>query len=476
MTSCNITTFEQLFLTVHIKMKYISKTLFILFALLFSLQINAQDNVVEEIVWVVGDEAILKSEVEAFRREMLLQNTRIEGDPYCFIPEQIAVNKLYLDQSKLDSIEVDESNVNRMVEYYVNEYVASIGSIEKLEEYMGQSIKKIRDDLKKSVRENQLISGVQQKHFGDIVLAPSEISKYYQKIPQDSLPFIPTTVEMQIITMEPKIPLAEIDKVKARLRDFTEQINTGKNDFSTLALLYSEDPGSAIQGGELGFKGRGEFVQEFSNVAFSLNDPKKVSNIVETEYGYHIIQLIERRGDKANFRHILLKPNVPKKELDSALVRLDSIKIAIDDKKFTFEEAATYMSADKNTRNNKGIMVNPGNMGQGANAGTPRFALEELNPDISRVIGGLNVGDVSQPFIMTTSMGEQVAAIIKLTKRNEGHKANLNTDYQIIKSMAENNARQKLMDEWIKEKIKNTYVRIDPAWKGCDFKYKGWLK
>jgi len=458
-------------------MKYISKILTIIFALILTQQVFAQNNIIDEIVWVVGDEAILKSEVESFRREMLLQNTRIEGDPYCFIPEQIAVNKLFLDQSKLDSIEVDESNVNRMVDYYINDYIASIGSVEKLQEYMGKSLKNIRDDMKRSVRDNQLIEGVQKKHFGEIVLAPSEISKYYEKIPQDSLPFIPTTVELQIITMEPKIPLAEKDKVKAQLRNFTEQINSGQSDFSTLALLYSEDPGSAIQGGELGFKGRGEFVPEFSNAAFALNDSKKISNVVETEYGYHIIQLIERRGDKANFRHILLKPNVPKQELDSALVRLDSVKIGIDNKKITFEEAATFISADKNTRNNKGIMVNPGTSGRNSlNIGTPRFALEELNPDISRVIGTMNVGDLSEPFILTTSMGEKVAAIIKLTKRNDGHKANLNTDYQIIKSMAENSKRQKMMDEWIVSKIKNTYVRIDPAWKNCDFKYKGWLK
>ena len=263
-------------------MKYFSKILTIIFALILTQQVFAQNNIIDEIVWVVGDEAILKSEVESFRREMLLQNTRIEGDPYCFIPEQIAVNKLFLDQSKLDSIEVDEANVNRMVDLYVSEYISSIGSVEKLQEYMGKSLKNIRDDLKRSVRDNQLIEGVQRKHFGEIVLAPSEISKYYEKIPQDSLPFIPTTVEMQIITMEPKIPLPEIDKVKAQLRTFTEQINSGQSDFSTLALLYSEDQGSAIQGGELGFKGRGEFVPEFSNAAFALNDPKKVSNVVKS--------------------------------------------------------------------------------------------------------------------------------------------------------------------------------------------------
>ncbi|MEA5130008.1 MAG: peptidylprolyl isomerase [Proteiniphilum sp.] len=456
-------------------MKYSVKILFFFTALLFvpGLMI-AQNNIVDEIVWVVGDEAILKSEVEEYRKEILMQNQRIEGDPYCFIPEQLAIRKLFLDQAKLDSITVQESQVSRSLEYMMNEYIASVGSAERLEEYWGKSLTAIREDMRDQLREQQLIEGVQQKHFGHIQLSPSEIRKYYNSLPQDSLPFIPTTLEVQIITVEPEIPLAEIDKVKAQLRDYTEQITSGKNTLSTLALLHSEDPGTALRGGELGFMSRSTLTPEFANVAFALNDPKKVSNVVETEYGFHIIQLIERRNDMANFRHILLKPKAPKVSLDTALIRLDSIRTGIMDKKITFDDAATYLSADKDTRNNRGIMVN--NTPRSVNAGTPRFPLNELNQDIAKIAGEMAKGEVSQPFIMINDKGREVAAMIKITDRNEGHRANINNDYQTIKQMAENARQQKLVDEWLQDKIRKTYVRIDPEWQGCEYKYKDWLK
>ena len=452
----------------------VSAKILILFIVLVGFQpIFSQNNVVEEIVWVVGDEAIFKSEVEESRREMLLNNTRIEGDPYCFIPEQIAVNKLFLHQAKLDSIDIPEANVNRMAEYYVNETVERAGSVDKLEEYYGKKIRAIREDIRTQLLESELVKGVQNKLIGEITLAPSEIRKFFNSIPTDSLPFIPTAVEVQIITLEPNIPLKETDEVKARLRDFTNRINSGETEFSTLALLYSED-GSAVKGGELGFMGRAMLAPEFANVAFTLNDPAKVSNIVETEFGFHIIQLIERRGDQGNFRHILLKPKVPQEELDKAINRLDSIQEALVDDKITFEEAATFISADKDTRNNKGIMVN---MNQESDyAGTPRFEMNELNQDIARVVGEMKNEDISKPFIMRNAKDKQVAAIVKLSNRIEGHKANMNNDYQTIKMMAENKKRQEILDKWLKDKIKSTYVRIDEDWKKCDFKYEGWIK
>ena len=454
-------------------MKFTTK-IFILFLALIGFQhIFAQNNIIEEIVWVVGDEAIYKSEVEEARREMLLNKTRIDGDPYCFIPEQLAVNKLFLHQAKLDSIEVSDANVNRMAEYYVNESIERAGSAEKLEEYYGKTIRNVREDIRTQLRESELVKGVQNKLIGDIVLAPSEIRKFFKDIPQDSLPFIPTAVEVQIITLEPNIPLKEIDAVKAKLRDYTNRINSGESDFSTLALLYSED-GSAVKGGELGFMGRAMLAPEFANVAFTLNDPAKVSNIVETEFGYHIIQLIERRGDQGNFRHILLKPRVPQEELDRAVSRLDSIQKALVEDKISFEEAATYFSADKDTRNNKGIMVNTSH--ESNYAGTPRFEMNELNQDIARKVGEMKNGDISEPFIMRNAKDKQVAAIVRLTSRIEGHKANMNNDYQTIKMMAENKKRQELLDKWLKNKIRSTYVRIDEAWKNCDFRYEGWIR
>ena len=454
-------------------MKFSAKIFILFFALIGFQHIYSQNNIVDEIVWVVGDEAILKSEVEESRREMLLNNTRIDGDPYCFIPEQLAVNKLFLHQAKLDSIEISDANVNRMVDYYVNETIERAGSIEKLEEYYGKKIRVIREDMRSQLVESELIKGVQNKLIGDITLAPSEIRKFFQGIPQDSLPFIPTAVEVQIITIEPNIPLKEIDEVKARLRDYTNRINSGETEFSTLALLYSED-GASMKGGELGFMGRAMLAPEFANVAFTLNDPSKVSNIVETEFGYHIIQLVERRGDQGNFRHLLLKPKIPQEELDRSINKLDSIQKDLIEGVYTFDDAATFVSADKDTRNNKGIMVN---MSQESNyGGTPRFEMNELNQDIARQVGEMKPGEISKPFIMRNSKDKQVAAIVKLTTRIEGHKANMNNDYQAVKTMAENKKRQEMLDKWLKNKIKSTYVRIDENWKKCEFRYEGWVR
>lgn len=455
-------------------MKFLVKTLFFLLALIIVQGAFSQNNIIDEIVWVVGDEAILKSEVEEVRRDMLLRNTRMDNDPYCFIPEQLAVNKLMLDQAKIDSIEVSEANVNRVLEYHLSETIARVGSAQKLEEYYSKNINDIREGLRKQIREQNLIDGVKSKHFGKITLTPSEIRKYYANIPKDSLPFIPTTMEVQILTVDPHIPLKEIDEVKAKLRGYRDRINRKDAQFQTLALLYSEDKASATKGGELGFMGRAQLLPEFANVAFTLNDPKKVSNIVETEYGYHIIQLIERRGDRANFRHILLKPQVPQAELNKAEQRLDSIQQKINAGEFTFEDAATFVSSDKDTRNNKGIMVNQNP--ESRYVGTPRFEMSELNQDVANAVGELKIGEISKPFIMRTASGKEVAAIAKVTARIDGHKANLNTDYQEMRTLAENARREELMDEWLQEKIKNTYVRIDEAWKGCDFKYKGWIK
>ena len=285
----------------------------------------AQENVIDEIVWVVGDDAILRSDIETQRLYMLNEGQRFDGDPYCVIPEQLAIQKLYLNQAKIDSITANENQVIANVDQWMNMAVNQLGSREKLEEYMGKKYSQIKEERKETVREQQIVQQMQQKLIGEIKLTPSEVRKYFNELSQDSLPNIPTTVEVQIITMEPKIPFEETDAIKARLREFTEQVNEGKMEFSTLARLYSEDPGSSVRGGELGFMSKTQLLPEFANVAFNLKDPKRVSQIVQTEYGYHIIQLIEKRGDRINCRHILLKPKVSDKELTEATARMDSL-------------------------------------------------------------------------------------------------------------------------------------------------------
>ena len=434
----------------------------------------AQDNVIDEVVWVVGDEAILKSDVEEARMDALYNGRRFEGDPYCVIPEEIAVQKLFLHQAKLDSIEVSEAEIIQRVDMMTNMYIQQIGSKEKMEEYFNKTATQIRETLRENARDGLTVQKMQQKLVGDIKVTPAEVRRYFKDLPQDSIPYIPTQVEVQIITLQPKIPIAEIEDVKRRLRDYTDRVTKGEIDFSTLARLYSEDKASAIKGGELDFMGRGMLDPAYANVAFSLQDPKKVSKIVESEFGYHIIQLIEKRGDRVNTRHILLRPKVSEKELTEACARLDSIGDDIRQNKFTFDEAASVISQDKDTRNNHGLMVNTN---ERTGITTSKFQMQDLPQDVAKVVDKMNVGEISRAFTMINEKdGKEVCAIVKLKARVDQHKANISDDYQALKSIVESRKREELLHDWIIKKQKSTYVRISDGWRNCDFQYPGWIK
>lgn len=447
----------------------IVKTTVILLSLIFPAMLFSQDNIIDQVVWVVGDEAILKSEVEEERLAALSERRDIDGDPYCVIPEQLAIQKLFLNQAEIDSIEVDDSEIISRVDAQINFFIQQIGSEEKVEEYFNKTMTQIREKLRKNVRDGLTAQRVQQEIVGEIKVTPAEVRNYFNSLPYDSIPYIPTNVEVQIITKEPTVPQVEIDAVKAKLREFTERVTSGETSFSTLALLYSEDSGSRVRGGELGFMGRGQLLPEFANVAFNLQDPNKVSKIVETEYGYHIIQLIEKRGDRINCRHILLRPHVPAEAIDSSLVGLDSIADNIRNNKYTFEQAALYISDDKDTRLNNGLMPNPYD-------NTSKFQMQQLPQEIAKVVDGLNVGEISDPFTMLDDNGKEVCAIVKLKTKIEGHKATISEDYQRLKDLVTAKMGEEKLKEWIKEKLKTTYVRIDPEWRNCDFKYEGWVK
>ena len=435
---------------------------------LMIMPLQAQDNVIDEVVWVVGDEAILKSEVEQVRIRAQYEGRKFDGDPYCVIPEELALQKLFLNQAAIDSIEATETEVMNQVEYQMNYYINQIGSREKMEEYFQKSSMDIREELRETARRDLTMQMMQRELMKDIKVTPAEVRRYFSKLSSDSIPYIPTQVEVQLITIEPEIPEEEIDRVKARLREFTDRINTGETSFATLARLYSQDPGSASNGGETGFRGKGYWVPEFTNVAFNLNDPKKVSKIVETEFGFHIIQLIEKRGDRVNVRHILLKPEVAEDDLMVALSRLDSIADDIRNNKFTFEDAVIHISSDKDTRMNKGLMPNQ-------NTGTSKFEMQELPQEIARAVNSMNINEISKPFIMVNAKGKEVCAIVKLKSRIKGHKATLADDFQTLKDVVLDKKRAEKIEKWIKEKQKSTYVRINEKWRNCDFKYPGWL-
>jgi peptidyl-prolyl cis-trans isomerase SurA len=273
---------------------------------------------------------------------------------------------------------------------------------------------------------------------------------------------------------EPKIPFEETDAIKTKLREFTDQVHNGEREFTTLARLYSEDPATAMRGGEMDYMSKGNLVPEFANVAFNLSDPKSVSNIVETEFGFHIIQLIEKRGDRIKVRHILLRPRVSENALNETMARMDSLYTDIIADKLTFEEAATYLSADKDTKNNKGLMVN---QGESAHYGTPKFEMQELPPAIARVIDAMQIGEISAPFQMKTEpQQKEVVVIVKLKARTPSHRANLTDDYQALKSMVEDQKRDELLRDWVTKKQKSTYVRIAEGWRNCDFQFPGWIR
>ena len=431
--------------------------------------VYGQDNVIDEVVWVVGDEAILKSEVEEARMSALYEGRKFDGDPYCVIPEEIAVQKLFLHQAALDSIEVAESEVIQRVDQMTNMYIANIGSREKMEEYFNKTSSQIREALRENAREGLKVQRMQQKLVGEIKITPAEVRRHFKDLPQDSIPYIPTQVEVQIITQQPKIPLEEIEDVKSRLREYTDRVNKGES-FSMLARLYSDDRGTAINGGEMPFTGRGYLDPAFANVAFNLQDPNKVSKIVESEYGFHIIQLMEKRGDRIKVRHILLKPHVPEEALMAGTARLDSIADDIRNGKFTFEEAASVLSQDKDTRNNHGLLPNP-------QTNTSKFEMQELPPEIAKVVDKMKVGEISEAFTMIPQKtGKEECVIVKLKSRINGHKATISEDYQNLKEIVLEKRRDEMLDKWIREKQKHTYVRINENWKNCTFKYPGWIK
>ena len=443
-----------------------------LLAVLCSLLAVAQKNVVDEVVWIVGDAAILRSDIEKRRVDY---GSQIKGNPYCVIPEQLAIQKLFLHQAIIDSINVTDADVNQFVENDINQKIMMAGSKEKLEEYMKMPMVQIREELFDQYRNEATAMRMRDQLTSEIKVTPAEVRRYFKDLPEDSLPLIPTQVEVQLLVLQPRIPQTEIDRVKALLRDYTERVNNGTTSFATLARLYSEDPGSARQGGEMPYMGKGELDPGFASVAFSLTDHKKVSKIAQSEFGFHIIQLIDKRGDKMKCRHILKRPEVAQADIDSALVILDSITKDIKSEKISFEDAVRYASDDKDTRNNRGILSNLKETGET----TTRFEMSELSAlssELARVVDQLEVGEISKPFTMLNKRGMTICAIARLKNRTTTHRASITEDFQVLNNVVKQKKGEEAIRKWIKEKQQSTYIRINPDWRNCDFQYDGWVK
>ncbi len=428
-----------------------------------------QKNVIDEVIAVVGDNAILKSDIEYQYQQAVMQGVSAKGNLKCRLFEQQLIQKLMLNQAVLDSVEVSENSVINEVDRRMNEFINRAGGREKLEEWFNKSVLQIKKEQMKVVREQMMTESMQRSITENIEPTPSQVRAYYRKTNTDSLPMVPVQFEIQKIAVYPKIEQKEIDRVKAKLRDFQKQVAEGR-DFATLAVLYSEDPGSANSGGDLGWSTRGTFVPEFANVAFNMQEKNKVSKIVRTEYGFHIIQLLDRKGERIHVRHILLKPKVSPDANKNAIARLDSISTLMSDEKMSFEEAALHFSMDKDTRNNGGLMVN-------MRTQSSNFELSSIRqPQLAKELQKLEEGGISKPFSIKDDSGHDVYVIIKQKRKIPPHRANLKDDYQLIQNIMTEKRRQDAVNDWIKEKQLETYITIHDGWKDCDFEFKNWIK
>lgn len=443
----------------------------ILAASFVGLYVSAQprQRLIDEVVASVGDDAILSSDIEYQYGQAMIEGVNFNGDMKCHILEQLLVQKMMLNQAKIDSVEVKDNEVMQQVDARLNYFTQQVGGQDKLEEYFKKPMLQLRRDQMEAVRTQMITQKMQSSITKDVKITPSDVRKYYSRLGEDSIPYVSTQYEVEQIVVYPEIEQSEIDRIKERLRDFQRQVAEGR-DFATLAVLYSEDPGSASRGGDLGWYSKSGFVPEFSAVAFNMHEKGKVSKIVQTEFGYHIIQFIDRKGDRINCRHILLKPKVSTESRNKGIAFLDSVSAWINSGKISFEEAASTFSMDKDSRSNGGLMVNPED-------GTRKFQLGQIPAEIAKAIQNLQEGQFSKPFVMMDDKkGRETIRMVRLLKKHEPHKANVSDDYDMLKSMFEGEKRKEVLDSWIVNKQKELYVVITPDWRGCEFQYPGWVE
>ncbi len=423
--------------------------------------------IVDKIIGIVGNKIIKISDVESQYLQMKAQGVPVNDKSKCKIFEELLIQKLMVNQALIDSIEVNDMQVMSEIDRRVAIFSERAGGDDKLVEYFNKSIPEIKKDFEEIVRDQLLMQQMQQEIVGELKVTPKEINHFFESIPQDSLPEIPEQIELSQIIIEPTITLEAKRFAKNKLQNYRKRIVENGDDFAVLASLYSEDPGSAAKGGELGFMSKGAFVKEFSEAAFKLKKGE-ISNVIETEFGYHIIELIEKRGDEANFRHILITPKVANEAKIAAKNKLDSLATAIRTDSITFAVAALIYSTDKTTKNNGGIMMNP-------HTGDTKFEMNQIHPSMNYVVKGLKIGEISAPFITVNDKGREVYAIIKLMKQSPAHTANLKSDYKLIQDFALQKKQQDVVRKWVNDKIKTTYIKIDELYKKCNFEEKTWL-
>ncbi len=438
--------------------------------LLFSGVVWGQSNVIDEIVAVVGDEIILRSDIETEYQRQIYGGMQSDGDMKCQILESLLLQKLFIAQAAFDSITVEQEQVLSQVEYQMGYYINELGSVERMEEVFNKTSAEIKEELITVFRNQFITQRMQQEIVKDIRVTPTEVRNFYKSLPQDSLPVIEAQYEVQRIYLKPEVETAEIERVKETLRGYRDRVIQG-DDFSTLAILYSQGP-SSKQGGGLGFRGRGELMDSYAEVAFGLTEPGQMGKLAETEYGFHLIQLIEKRGNRVNTRHILIKPKSTHEAKEAAKGKLDSLTNLVRKGHMSFEECAYRFSDDESTRNSKGLLSSP-------QTGAAKFnltSLSALSPAMAYAVEGLKIGEISDPFLMKNDKEQDVYAVLRLKNKTEEHHVNMQDDYQDIKDMliAEKNAEA--MRKWVVSKREENYISIDDKWVNCQFNFEGWGK
>lgn len=437
--------------------------------IVMSNQIQAQDKVVDQIIAIVGKNIILKSDIEEMYQQSIAQGITSDGDMKCEILENLLVEKLLLAEAENDTtITVSDSQLNQSMSQRIQYFISHLGSEKEVEAYFKKSITELKADMEEVIRNQQMTQQMQQKILDKVTITPAQVRYHYRNLPEAEIPMIDTQIEYAQIVVQPIITLEEEDRVKATLRELKRRIESGESGFAPLAVLYSEDPGSSRNGGELDYMGRGNLDPAYAAAAFNLKGDK-LSNVVKSEFGYHIIQAMDRKGELLKTRHILMKPKVSPEAMKRAFSQIDSIADFIRKGTFKFEEAAMRYSYDKNSRNNGGIVISP-------ETGDAKWKLNELDPDVSKVITGMNINEISKPFQTIDDKQRQIYKIVKLIKKTNAHKANLRDDYVELSELYMAKKKEEALDSWIREKQTGTYVRIDPSYRNCNFKYQGWIK
>lgn len=430
--------------------------------------VTGQDKVIDQIVGIVGGNIILKSDIEKMYIDQQAQGVTSDGDMKCEILENMLIDKLLIAEAELDTlINITDSQVNQQMDGQLQMYVAHFGSEQAVESFFKKPLPEIRSEMRQVIRDQLMSSQMRNKIIQDVSITPAEVRQAYRNIPKEEIPNIPTYYEYAQITMRPDISLEEENRVKSELRELKRRIEEGSS-FAAMAVMYSEGP-SANNGGEIGYQGRAQLDPAYAAAAFNLKGDK-ISNVVESEFGYHIIQLIDKKGEKVNTRHILMTPKVSPEAEEKTRARLDSLANMIRKGDISFAEAAARFSDDKNSRNNGGLVINPNTL-------SSKFTVEELQGSVSKALSNMRINELSDPFEIIDQESRQPAfTIIQLINKVETHQANLQSDYQFLADMFLEKKREEVMQEWIAEKQAQTYIRIDPSYANCNFEFDNWIK